>query len=138
MTSPILRDSSLRLREKEAPPAREMIASEFSPSQFEHQKEQILLQTIPFAQETPADHPLCQLPERSAKNYQKILRQIEKLAVLLGNSLDFVSGCWEATTAARNAELVRSGFEARYECLQALEGNMTSGVQNFIHMAESS
>jgi hypothetical protein len=49
----------------------------------------------------------------------------------------FVPGCWGATAAARNTELVRGDLEARFEFLQALHGNLTSSVENFFQLPES-
>jgi Asp-tRNA(Asn)/Glu-tRNA(Gln) amidotransferase C subunit len=105
---------------------------------LERQKELILLETLPLGDESLVGRPLCQLLERSAQNHQKILEHVEKLAVVLGNSADFVTGCWEATTAARQAEVLRSDLDARFEFLHDLKGNLTSSIQHFFQMPETS
>jgi hypothetical protein len=47
------------------------------------------------------DRPRCQLLERSAKNPQKIIEQIEKLAMVFSSPSDFVTTCWEANLTER-------------------------------------
>jgi hypothetical protein len=129
---------------REPPPSKEAVApppppvSDFERAQLDDQKELILLATLPLdTDDDPSDHPLCKLLEKSAQNQHRILRQIERLATVLGRAGEFVTGCWDAMAAARNAELVRGDLEARFEFLQALHGNLTSSVENFFQLPES-
>jgi hypothetical protein len=119
------------------PPGPPAPVSDFERAQLDDQKELILLATLPLDGDDPCDHPLCKLLEKSAQNQHRILQQIERLATVLGRAGDFVTGCWDATAAARNAELVRGDLEARFEFLQALHGNLTHSVENFFQLPES-
>jgi Asp-tRNA(Asn)/Glu-tRNA(Gln) amidotransferase C subunit len=130
-----MRDISVQLRDPSPPKSASRTFEDAAP---EDQKKIILLETLPLGDESLTDHPLCQLLERSAQNQQKILEQIEKLAAVLGNSGDFVTGCWEATTAARQAEVIRSDMDARFEFLQALKGNLTTTVEQLFQIPDAS
>jgi hypothetical protein len=118
-----------------APRSREHAAgsplAELQRLQFRHHRDLILLQTHPLVDEDTPEHLLCQLLERSARNQQKILEQIEKLALMLSNSGHFVTGCWEVMAAAQQAEILRGDLAARFEFLQGLEKNLATGVEHF-------
>jgi Asp-tRNA(Asn)/Glu-tRNA(Gln) amidotransferase C subunit len=120
----------------DVPHSKQDFASGCFRAQVEHQTELNLLETLPLGEDTDDDNPLCQLLERSAKNQQKILQQIEKLAAVLGKSADCVTGCWEATTVAQKTETLRSDLDAKFEFLQTLKGSLNTKIEGFFQIPD--
>lgn len=116
-------------------PSREMVnVPEFNREKLQHQKDIVLLATVPFDDADVSDHPLCNLLKQGVKNEENMLKSIEKLANVLGNTSDFVADCPDASKAAKNAEMFRSELEGRREYLDFLDGTLTDSFESFFEI----
>ncbi|KAK8889769.1 hypothetical protein M9Y10_034523 [Tritrichomonas musculus] len=130
--TPAGRDYSSRSRDYVIPSSREMVSvPEFNREQLQHQKDIVLLATVPFDDADINDHPLCNLLKQGVKNEENMLKSIEKLATVLGNTSDFVADCPDASEAAKRAELYRSDLEGRKEYLDFLDRTLTDSFESY-------
>ena len=120
-----------RPRDYSHPPREVINVPEFSREKLQHQKDVVLLATVPFDDIGTASHPLCDLLVRGVKNEENLLRSIEKLAAILENAGDFVASTPDATNAANVADKFRSDLDGRREFLDSLDGTLTDSIESF-------
>ncbi|OHT08029.1 hypothetical protein TRFO_23662 [Tritrichomonas foetus] len=131
---PVARDYNPRSREY-VPPPREMVnVPEFNREQLQHQKDIVLLATVPFDDTDISRHPLCDLLMKGVKNEENMLKSIEKLANVLGSANEFVADCPDTTSAAKKAENFRSDLDGRREFLESLDGTLINSIENFFKL----
>lgn len=128
------RDYNPRSREYAIPQSREMVnVPEFKREKLQQQKDIVLLATVPFDDTDMSDHPLCNLLKQGVKNEENMLKSIEKLANILGNTGDFIADCPDASNSAKNAEMYRSDLEGRREFIDFLNGTRTDSFESFFY-----
>lgn len=125
-----------RSRDLPPPRRREVVqvqVPEFDRESLQTQKELILLEVTPVdvRREIRAEGSLCELLRKSAANHERIVRGMEEFAKVTAKSGDFIAGSSEASSAAKNAEVIRGDLEGRYQFVSRLTKGVTGSVCDF-------
>jgi hypothetical protein len=106
-------------------PSREYSVPEYCPEVLKHQRDLVLLDTLPVLEEDKKmfEFPLCNSVLKSAESHRKVLEQISKLAELIGHTGTFVTAPWEAVPAAEKLRETKAEIDMRTELEQELNRN---------------